>query len=81
MSEKIGVVGLGYVGLPVALAFARAFPTVGFDISEKRVAALRAGTDPNGETSSAELRGSALRFTTDAAELADCTFFVVAVPE
>ena len=80
MSEKIGVVGLGYVGLPVALAFARKFPTVGFDISEARVAALRGGTDPNGETSSEELRASALRYTTDPAQLADCTFFVVAVP-
>jgi len=80
MNEKIGVVGLGYVGLPVALAFARKFDTVGFDISEARVSALRNGNDPNGETSSEELKSSTLRFTTVASDLADCTFFVVAVP-
>ncbi len=80
MNEKIGVIGLGYVGLPVALAFARKFETIGFDISERRVAALRDGVDPNGETPSEELRASSLRYTTDAAELASCTFFVVAVP-
>lgn len=80
MSEKVGVVGLGYVGLPVALAFARKFPTVGFDVSEARVSALRSGRDPNGETASEELRASPLRYTTDPKDLADCTFFVVAVP-
>ncbi|WP_373046586.1 nucleotide sugar dehydrogenase [Vulgatibacter sp.] len=80
MSEKIGVVGLGYVGLPVALAFARKFETIGFDISESRVAALREGRDPNGETESEELKGSSLRYTTSASDLADCSFFVVAVP-
>ncbi|AKU93104.1 nucleotide sugar dehydrogenase [Vulgatibacter incomptus] len=80
MNEKIGVVGLGYVGLPVALAFAKEFPTVGFDISERRVSALREGRDPNGETAGEELQHTSMRFTTDAADLSDCTFFVVAVP-
>ena len=80
MNEKIGVVGLGYVGLPVALAFARKFDTIGFDISEARVSALRGGLDPNGETSPGELESSSLKFTTSAEGLADCTFFVVAVP-
>jgi len=80
MDEKVGVVGLGYVGLPVALAFAKKFPTVGFDISERRVSALRSGRDPNGETPDEELKATSLRFTTDAKDLADCTFFVVAVP-
>jgi len=79
--EKVGIVGLGYVGLPVALAFARKFPgTVGFDISEERVAALTRGEDVTGETPSEELRSAALRSTTDLSKLEGCTFFVVAVP-
>jgi UDP-N-acetyl-D-glucosamine/UDP-N-acetyl-D-galactosamine dehydrogenase len=81
MAEKIAVVGLGYVGLPVALAFARKFPgTVGFDVNPKRVDALRAGVDRTGETGTDELQGSQIRFSSDPADLSGCTFFVVAVP-
>jgi UDP-N-acetyl-D-glucosamine/UDP-N-acetyl-D-galactosamine dehydrogenase len=81
MPEKIAVVGLGYVGLPVALAFARRFPgTVGFDINAKRVDALKTGLDYTGETSSEDLQGSPICFTSDPADLCGCTFFVVAVP-
>ncbi len=81
MSERIAVVGLGYVGLPVALAFARKFQdTVGFDISEARVDALKANEDWTGEVSEAELKASRLKLSTDPADLRGCTFFVVAVP-
>ncbi len=81
MRERIAVVGLGYVGLPLALAFAKKFPhTIGFDISEKRVDALRGGYDWTGETSSAELTDSSIRFTADDAELKDKNFYVVCVP-
>ncbi len=81
MSEKVGVVGLGYVGLPVALAFARKFPgTVGFDISETRVAALQRGVDATGETSSEEVQAAGLECTNDLMKLKGSTFFVVAVP-
>jgi UDP-N-acetyl-D-galactosamine dehydrogenase len=81
MNERIAVVGLGYVGLPVALAFARAFEdTVGFDIDAGRIAELGAGVDRSGETEAADLQATALRFTTDPADLTDRTFFVVAVP-
>jgi UDP-N-acetyl-D-glucosamine/UDP-N-acetyl-D-galactosamine dehydrogenase len=79
-NERIAVIGLGYVGLPVALEFARRFHTVGFDIRADKVAALRGGIDPNGELSSVDVRDSRLRVTGDAAELNDATFFVVAVP-
>lgn len=79
--EKIAVIGLGYVGLPVALAFARRFPgTVGFDVNERRVAALREGRDVTGEVSAADLSSAGLIATTDPASLEDRTFFIVAVP-
>lgn len=81
MSERIAVVGLGYVGLPVALAFARKFEdTVGFDISEARVKALAANHDWTGEVTEAELGESSLALSNDPADLRGCTFFVVAVP-
>jgi UDP-N-acetyl-D-glucosamine/UDP-N-acetyl-D-galactosamine dehydrogenase len=79
--EKIGVVGLGYVGLPVALAFARKFPgTIGFDINTARVAELARHHDRTGETSEAELQAAGLRVTSSIEDLKGCTFFVVAVP-
>jgi UDP-N-acetyl-D-galactosamine dehydrogenase len=80
-NERIAVIGLGYVGLPVALAFARKFEdTVGFDISESRVSTLKTGRDWTGEVSESELRQSPLTLTSDPADLRGCTFFIVAVP-
>jgi UDP-N-acetyl-D-galactosamine dehydrogenase len=78
--ERIGIIGLGYVGLPVALAMARGFPTVGFDINTGRIASLQRGIDHTGETSEQELKESSIRFTHRAEDLADVTFFIVAVP-
>ena len=81
MSERVAVIGLGYVGLPVALAFARKFEgTVGFDISERRVSSLVANEDWTGEVTRSELRESTLKLSSDPADLRGCTFFVVAVP-
>ena len=81
MSERIAVVGLGYVGLPVALAFARKFEdTVGFDVSEARVRALAGHHDWTGEVTPSELEESRLQLTSDPSDLRGCTFFVVAVP-
>ena len=78
--EKIAVIGLGYVGLPVALAFSRRFSTIGFDINTRRVDHLSRGRDDTGEVSEEELRASRLRFTTNLEDLRGTTFFVVAVP-
>ena len=81
MQERIAVIGLGYVGLPVALAFARKFPgTIGFDVNREKVEELRRGFDRNQEVSKAELEESSLKITSDLADLAGATFFVVAVP-
>src|SRR5690606_39204175 len=79
-SETIAVIGLGYVGLPVALALSRKFPTTGFDINSRRVDLLSRGRDDTGEVSEEELRGASLRFTTKVDELRGTTFYVVAVP-
>ena len=81
MSERIAVVGLGYVGLPVALSFARKFPgSIGFDINVEKVKELRAGVDRTGETSAEVLKASSLEMTWDHEVLKKATFFVVAVP-
>jgi len=81
MKEKISVIGLGYVGLPVALAFARKFShTVGFDINCTRIDELRRGHDRNNETSREELTDSSIELSCDPAKLDATTMFVVAVP-
>ncbi len=81
MNERIVVIGLGYVGLPVALAFARKFPgTIGFDINQLRIEELSRSLDRTGGCSTAELSDSPITFTADSAKLCAGTFFVVAVP-
>ena len=77
----VAVVGLGYVGLPLAVEFGKRYPTIGFDLSERKVEAYRKFADPTGEVSDAELRAaSKLRVTTQATALAEADFIVVAVP-
>jgi UDP-N-acetyl-D-galactosamine dehydrogenase len=77
----VAVVGLGYVGLPLAVEFGKKYKTIGFDVSAARVAALRSGTDPNGETSGEDLRQSTrLEITDNPATLKEADFIVVAVP-
>jgi len=80
-NKTVAVVGLGYVGLPLALAFGRVMPTIGFEISQIKVDAYRDGYDPTGEMA-VELfeRAVQLSYTTDAADIAKADFVVVAVP-
>src|SRR5882672_5625036 len=78
---KVGVVGLGYVGLPLAVEFGRHFHTVGFDIKPGRIAELRKGKDSTLETTRAELKAAdRLSFTCDLKDLRRCRVFVVTVP-
>ena len=78
---RIGVIGLGYVGLPLAVEFGKQYDTVGFDIHAGRIAELESGTDSTLEASAEELQSATnLSYTTDAAALADCNFYVVTVP-
>ncbi len=77
----IGIIGLGYVGLPLAVEFSKVRPVLGFDLKEERIAELRRQVDRTYEVSEEELKGaSQLRFTSRIEELSDCTVFIVAVP-
>jgi UDP-N-acetyl-D-galactosamine dehydrogenase len=79
--SRIAVIGLGYVGLPLAVEFGKRFPTVGFDINPDRIAELGAGRDWTREASAAELASAVqLRYTSDPGALTACNVFVVTVP-
>ncbi len=77
---KIAIIGLGYVGLPLALEFARKFQTMGFDINSNRIAELKSGRDRTREAEADELAATNLDFTSDPAEIADANIYVVTVP-
>jgi len=76
----LAVIGLGYVGLPIALEFARRIKVVGFDINEKRVEMMRRKEDPSNELEPSEFDGCDIHFTADLEDLRDVEFFIVAVP-
>ncbi len=77
---KLAVIGLGYVGLPIALEFARKIKVVGFDINQQRVDLMRNNIDPSKELESSAFEGCDIHFTADLEDLRDVTFFIVAVP-
>ena len=78
---RIGIIGLGYVGLPLAVEFGRQWPTLGFDINTRRIAELREGHDHTREVEPEELRASTqLRFSEDLQDLRDCNVYVITVP-
>ena len=77
---KLAVIGLGYVGLPIALAFARRIKVVGFDINQKRVDMMRRGEDPSNELPPEDFEGCDIHFSADIKDLKDVEFFIVAVP-
>ncbi len=78
--DAIAVIGLGYVGLPIALAFARHLRVIGFDISEERIGMMRRGEDPSKELPTEAFKDCDIHFTAALEDLRAATFFVVAVP-
>jgi UDP-N-acetyl-D-glucosamine/UDP-N-acetyl-D-galactosamine dehydrogenase len=80
MKITISVTGLGYVGLPLALEFAKHFPVIGFDINEARIALMQLGIDPSNELDSSAFEGKNITFTSDAAELQKANFHIIGVP-
>ena len=79
--KKTAVVGLGYVGLPLAVAFGKKTPTIGFDLDEKKLSHYRAGRDPSGEVEPGDLKAATgLEFTSEGSRLAEADVIIVAVP-
>lgn len=78
--KKMAVIGLGYVGLPIALEFARKVSVIGFDINPDRVALMNKGIDPSNELESSDFEGCDITFTANAEDLKEASFFIVAVP-
>lgn len=80
-SEHIGIIGLGYVGLPLAVAFAEGgHAVVGFDVNERKIEQLRNGVDPTGDIGNDRLRSVAIKYSTNPEDLQTCRVFIVTVP-
>lgn len=79
-TKAISVTGLGYVGLPLALEFAKKYKVIGFDINEARVALMKQGIDPSKELESSAFEGCDIEFTTDPADLKKAHFHIIGVP-
>ena len=77
---KLAVIGLGYVGLPIALEFAKRVSVIGFDINNKRIELMRHGIDPSKEVKTEDFKDRDIVFTSDLNKLREAKFFIVAVP-
>jgi UDP-N-acetyl-D-glucosamine/UDP-N-acetyl-D-galactosamine dehydrogenase len=77
---KLALIGLGYVGLPIALEFAKKIKVIGFDINEERIKLMKQNIDPCGELPSSAFENCSIQFTSSLEELKEATFFIVAVP-
>src|SRR3989344_4351554 len=77
---RICVVGLGYVGLPLAVAFSKKFPLIGFDVKKERIQELKEGKDRTGEVNPADLKRAGIEFTSSPEKIRDCNFIIAAVP-
>ena len=78
--EKLSVIGLGYVGMPIAVAFARKIDVIGFDLNEQKVELYRSGKDPTNEVGDDVIQNTAVQFTADESRLQEAKFHIVAVP-
>ena len=79
-NTKIGIIGLGYVGLPLAIEFSKKFKVIGFDINKQRIVELQAGNDKTLEVDQEELDNSSLVYTDTISELSECNVYIVTVP-
>lgn len=78
--EKLSLVGLGYVGMPIAVAFARKIKVIGYDLNGKKIELYKAGIDPTREVGDDTIRQTAVEFTADETKLKEAKFHIVAVP-
>ncbi len=78
--EKLSLVGLGYVGMPIAVAFAKKIKVVGFDLNEAKIDLYKNGVDPTNEVGDEVIRNTKVEFTADPAKLKEAKFHIVAVP-
>lgn len=78
--EKISLVGLGYVGMPIAVAFAKKVKVIGYDLNEKKIELYKSGIDPTLEVGDDEIRKTSVEFTADETKLREAKFHIVAVP-
>ena len=78
--EKLSLVGLGYVGMPIAVAFAKKVEVVGFDLNAQKIDLYRSGVDPTKEVGDSAIRNTTVRFTADEGELKEAKFHIIAVP-
>ena len=81
MNKKIAIIGLGYVGLPLAIEFGKKYETYGFDINQNRIDELNKGIDITGEASKRNIQSSIkLTFTSNSDEISKCNIFIISVP-
>lgn len=78
--EKLSLVGLGYVGMPIAVAFSKKIKVIGFDLNQEKIQMYQSGADPTGEVGNEAIREATVEFTADAAKLREAKFHIVAVP-
>src|SRR5690554_777952 len=78
--EKIAVVGLGYVGMPIAVAFAKKVDVIGFDLNTKKIDLYKSGIDPTNEVGNEEIKKTTVEFTADETKLMEAKFHIIAVP-
>ena len=78
--ETLSLIGLGYVGMPIAVAFAKKIKVIGFDLNQEKIKLYQAGVDPTKEVGDEEVRNTTVEFTFDEARLKEAKFHIVAVP-
>ena len=83
LKEKIAIIGLGYVGMPLAAAFSEHFEVIGYDLNQSRIDELKNGFDKTLELSNDQMQNAlkqGIKFTDDIYDLKECTFFIISVP-